>query len=202
MARRLGGRGAKADPLEQFELWLAEAERARLPWAEAATLATAARSAAPSARAVMLRGFDARGFVFYTDYGSRKARELAANRRAALVFLWAPFERQVRVEGEVAKVTAAESDVYFASRPRGSRLAAVASYQSEVIRGRKVLERRMRDLRRRFRGGSVPRPSRWGGYRLTPRVLEFWQGRANRLHDRLRYTRLADGGWRLERLSP
>lgn len=200
-ARRLGERGARADPFEQFRLWFAEAERARLPWADAMTLATAAPDASPSARAVLLRGLDARGFVFFTDYRSRKARELAANSRAALVFLWPPFHRQARVEGDVARVTAAESDAYFRSRPRGSRLAALASRQSEVLASRAALERRYRELRARYRGRDVPRPDGWGGYRLTPRVFEFWQGRANRLHDRLRYTRVR-GGWRIARLSP
>ena len=166
-------------------------------------LATATPDGAPSARAVLLRGFDRRGFVFFTDHRSRKAAELAANPRAALVWLWAPAERQVRVEGTVGPqgLDPAESDAYFANRPRGHRLAAWASHQSSVISSRDVLEAQMARVTARFEGVDVPRPPHWGGYRLTPAAFEFWQGRPNRLHDRLRFR--SDGGqWVQERLSP
>ena len=166
-------------------------------------LATATPDGAPSARAVLLRGFDRRGFVFFTDYRSRKAEELAENPRAALVWLWAPAERQLRVEGGVASLALdpAESDAYFAHRPRGHRLAAWASHQSSVIPDRETLEAQMAEATARFDGVEVPRPPHWGGYRLTPAVFEFWQGRPNRLHDRLRY-RFAGGQWVQDRLSP
>ncbi len=166
-------------------------------------LATATPNGAPSARAVLLRGFDRRGFVFFTDYRSRKATELAANPRAALVWLWAPAERQVRVEGTVGALglDPAESDAYFANRPRGHRLAAWASHQSSVIPSRDVLEAQMAEVTARFQGVDVPRPPHWGGYRLTPAAFEFWQGRPNRLHDRLRF-RAAGGQWVQDRLSP
>jgi pyridoxamine 5'-phosphate oxidase len=151
---------------------------------------------------VLLKGIDADGFVFFTSYESRKADELAANPWAALVFFWVEFHRQVRVEGSVTKITAAESDVYFASRPLGSQLGAWASRQSQVIGGRAPLEARMRDLEVTYAGRELPRPPYWGGYRLTPSAIEFWQGRPNRLHDRLRYRHVEPGGWLIERLSP
>ncbi len=164
-------------------------------------VATATPDGSPSARAVLLRGFDARGFVFFTDYRSRKAGELAANPRAALVWLWSPAERQVRVEGTVGVLAPAESDAYFAHRPRGHRLAAWASHQSSVIPDRAGLEARIAELAARYEGAEVPRPPDWGGYLLTPAVFEFWQGRPNRVHDRLRF-RLLDGAWVQDRLSP
>ncbi len=200
--RPLGERGARPDPLAQFRRWFDEARATHAVWTDAMTLATAGATGRPSARAVLLRGLDERGVVFYTSYESRKARELARNAEAALVFLWPAQRRQVRVEGRVAKISAAESDAYFASRPRGHRLAAWVDRQSEVVASRDVLERRMAALTVRYRGKPVPRPPYWGGYRLRPRAIEFWQSRANRLHDRLRYTRLAHGGWRIERLAP
>lgn len=202
MARALRERTVHLDPFAQFRRWFDEARRSQPVWHDAAVLATAAHGGPLSARAVLLRGFEERGFVFFTDYRSRKARELEANPRGALVFLWAAQRRQVRVEGTVEVVDARESDAYFAQRPRGHRLAVWASRQSAVIASRDVLERRMGALRERFRGRSVPRPPYWGGYRLVPDVFEFWQGRANRLHDRLRYRRLASGRWRVERLAP
>jgi pyridoxamine 5'-phosphate oxidase len=150
----------------------------------------------------LLKGLDERGFVFYTNYESRKGGELAANPRAALIFFWVLLERQVRVEGRVERVTAAESDTYFHSRPAGSQLGAAASPQSQIIGGRAELEQAYRALEETYAGREVPRPPHWGGFRVIPQVIEFWQGRPSRLHDRLRYTRAPDGGWRIERLAP
>jgi pyridoxamine 5'-phosphate oxidase len=191
-----------ADPLEQFGRWLGEAQSAGLLEPEAMTLATATPDGRPSARMVLLRGWDERGFVFYTNYHSRKARQLEANPRAALVFYWVELDRQVRLEGRVERVSAAESDAYFRSRPRDSRLSAWASPQSEVITSREFLEERMRLLAAQYLGQEVPRPPHWGGFRLLPDRIEFWQGRPNRLHDRFCYRRLDTGQWQLERLAP
>jgi pyridoxamine 5'-phosphate oxidase len=200
-SRALGQADVDADPLRQFRLWLDEALAVGVPEPHAMTLATATPDGRPSARTVLLRGLDERGFAFFTNYDSRKGRELEANPLAALVFYWTELERQVRVEGRVGRTSAAESDAYFRGRPVGSRLGAWASHQSEVIAGREVLEEQMAEFLRRYPGDDVPRPPHWGGYRLTPDVVEFWQGRPNRLHDRLRYRR--DGAaWRLERLAP
>ncbi|MGH7536824.1 MAG: pyridoxamine 5'-phosphate oxidase, partial [Gemmatimonadales bacterium] len=172
-----------------------------VPEPNAMTLATATADGAPSARIVLLKGFDRRGFVFFTDYRSRKAAELAANPRAALVFHWEELERQVRITGRVERVTHQESEAYFLTRPMGSRLGAWVSHQSQVIPGREVLEDGLRAMGERFADGQVPLPPHWGGYRLAPDSIEFWQGRANRLHDRIRSGR--EGvGWRLERLAP
>lgn len=193
---------AAADPFTQFHLWLAEAVKVIQPEPYAMTLATATADGAPSARMVLLRGCDERGFVFFTGYDSRKGRELRANARAALVFYWGPLHRQVRVEGKVQVVTAAESDDYFHSRPRESQLAAWASSQSEVVPDRGTLERRMAEFETKHAAGVVPRPPQWGGFRVVPEVIEFWQGRLHRLHDRLRYRRLPDGNWLRERLAP
>lgn len=189
------------DPVEQFRAWFAEALAADLLEPYAVTLATADASGRPSARTVLLRGFDARGYVFYTNYAGRKARDLAQNPQAGLLFYWAALERQVRIEGRVEKVSEAESDAYFARRPRESQLAAHASEaQSAPIRDRAELEARFRDLDARF-PGDVPRPEGWGGYRVVPDAYEFWQGRPNRMHDRFVY--IPDGaGWRAERLTP
>ena len=191
---------AQADPLRQFDMWLRDAVQARLPLPNAMTLATVAESGTPDARIVLLKGLEQGGFAFYTNYRSRKARELEARPAACLVFQWSELERQVRIEGRVEKVSAAESDAYFASRPLGARLSAWASEQSAVVAGREVLENGVRRARQRF-GEEPPRPPHWGGYRVIPQQIEFWQGRADRLHDRLRYTRAA-GGWRIERLAP
>jgi pyridoxamine 5'-phosphate oxidase len=190
-----------ADPIRQFGLWLQEAMAAEVPDPTAMTLATATPDGRPSARVVLLKGFDAGGFTFYTNDESRKGRELAANPHAALVFYWPELERQVRVEGAVTPAGDAESDAYFASRPLGSRLGAWASPQSEVIAGREVLDRAVAELAARF-GGEVPRPPHWGGYRVSPDAVEFGQGRPSRLHDRLRYARRPEGGWLRERLAP
>ena len=192
---------ADRDPVEQFRRWFAEALAADLHEPNAMTVATATRDGRPSARVVLLKGFDDRGFVFYTNYEGRKGRELEENPRAALLFYWGELERQVRVEGTVSRVPEGESDAYYASRPRGSRLGAIASEQSRTIRSRKVLKERLRALEAEYEGREVPRPAFWGGYRVEPEVIEFWQGRENRLHDRLVYSR-GVGGWRMERLQP
>lgn len=189
-----------ADPFTQFQRWFDEALRAELPMANAMTLATVAADGAPSARIVLLKGIDHGGFVFFTNYMSRKGRELAANPRAALVFHWTDLEREVRIDGSVEKVSAAESDEYFASRPLGSRHAAIASPQSEVVASRADLEARFAAAAATH-GEAAPRPPHWGGYRVKPVSVEFWQGRPSRLHDRLLYTRQGDR-WTLSRLAP
>lgn len=166
------------------------------------TLATATPDGKPSARMVLLRGVDDRGFVFFTNYDSRKGNELAVNPWAALVMFWVELGRQIRIEGRVEQVTPPESDAYFQGRPRGSRISACASFQSQVIPNRDVLEQRVQELTAEFEGREVPRPPNWGGYRVLPEAMEFWQNRANRLHDRLRYLRSEAGGWTVERLSP
>ena len=191
---------AHADAMVQFERWFKDALAAQLPLANAMTLATVSAAGAPDARAVLLKGVDGGGFVFYTNYESRKARQLAARPQACLVLLWAPLERQVRIDGRVEKVSAAESDSYFASRPLGARLSARASAQSSVVAGRKVLESAMQEQKEQF-GDNPPRPSHWGGYRVIPARIEFWQGRENRLHDRLLYSRNGSG-WKIDRLAP
>jgi pyridoxamine 5'-phosphate oxidase len=189
------------DPLEQFEHWFAEAKRAGVEVPEAMTLATADAEGAPSARMVLLKGAGEDGFVFYTGYGSRKSEELEQNPSAALVLYWRPLGRQVRVEGSVERVSEAESAAYFATRPRGSQLAAWASHQSQPLESREELERRYAELEREYADRDVPLPPHWGGYRLHPEAIEFWEHRENRLHDRIRYTRAREG-WKVERLSP
>ena len=191
---------ADADPLRQFERWFEDAQRAKLPLPNAMTLATVTAAGAPSARIVLLKGVERGGFVFYTNYLSRKGRELEKSARACLLLLWSDLERQVRIDGAVEKVTPAESDAYYATRPLGARLSAWASSQSEKVDSRKVLESSMEDAKRRH-GESPPRPPQWGGYRVMPQEIEFWQGRADRLHDRLVYRRKGDS-WAIERLSP
>ena len=168
----------------------------------AMTLATADKEGRPSARIVLLKGVDQRGFVFYTNYDSRKGQELAENAQAALVFYWSDQEREVCVAGEVSKLPPAESDAYFKSRPRGSQLGAWASQQSAVVRDRAALEEKWNQMEAQYAGQQIPRPPHWGGYVLSPARIEFWQGRPNRLHDRFRYTRQPDKTWRIERLSP
>jgi pyridoxamine 5'-phosphate oxidase len=190
------------DPVVQFGRWFDDAKAADLVEPSAMTLATASAEGVPSARMVLLRGVDQRGFVFYTNYESRKAAELAANPRAALVFWWGELQRQIRVEGPVERTSQQESAAYFRTRPLGSRLSAWASPQSRVIPGRAVLDQRVAELAAGHPDGDIPLPPFWGGYRLVPEVVELWQGRPNRLHDRLRYTRSADGRWRIERLAP
>lgn len=190
------------DPIEQFALWFADAEAAKVPEANAMTLATADASRVPSARIVLLKAADRRGFCFFTNYDSRKGRELAANPRAALCFFWQPLERQVRIEGTVEKVDCAESEAYFAARPRQAQIGAWVSQQSRPITSRVELERLEAELQQRFAGGPVPLPDYWGGYRVVPHAIEFWQGRPSRLHDRLLYTRSESGNWTIRRLSP
>jgi len=191
----------ECEPYSQFAKWYEEARAVERPLPHAVALATATRSGHPSLRMVLLKGFDAHGFVFYTNYRSRKGRELARNARATLLFYWGGLGRQVRIDGHVAKVTTRESDDYFATRPRGSQLAAWASSQSAVLANRGALERRFAGYARKY-PEAVPRPPHWGGYRLVPEEVEFWQGRDDRLHDRIVYRRIRGGRWRMERLAP
>lgn len=201
-AQELDQRSADRDPFRQFGAWFADAQAAQLTQPDAMTLATATKDGAPSARMVLLKGFDERGFVFFTNYESRKGRELAENPSAALVFWWADIRRQVRIQGTVVRVSDEESDAYFATRPRGSQLSAAASRQSTVIPGREVLQARVAELNAESGGRDVPRPSFWGGYCLVPNSIEFWHGRPDRLHDRLLYQKLDNGEWEIVRLSP
>jgi pyridoxamine 5'-phosphate oxidase len=189
------------DPFRQFEKWFQEAEAAKLAEPNAMTLATASRDGRPSARTVLLKGLDGRGFVFYSNYESRKGREIEVNARVALVFPWIALERQVLVEGTVTKVAREESAAYFHSRPRASQLGAWVAQQSAVIPGRATLEEAMKALEKKHAGAEVPLPPNWGGYRLQPERFEFWQGRESRLHDRLVY-RQQGTAWTLERLAP
>jgi pyridoxamine 5'-phosphate oxidase len=191
-----------ADPIVQFTRWFEQALAGEIAEPNAMTVATATRDGIPSARMVLLKGFDARGFVFYTNYESQKGRELAENPVAALVFHWVELHRQVRVAGAVERVSAEESDAYFQSLPRGSRLGAWVSHQSTVLTGREEIETRLAALTAQYGEGAIPLPPYWGGYRVIPASVEFWQGRPSRLHDRLRYRRQPDGSWCIERLSP
>lgn len=192
-----------SNPIRQFQVWIDEARAHGVSEQDAIsmTLATATKDGNPDARIVLLKSFDDSGFVFYTNYQSRKAKELSENPRACLLFYWSSLWRQVRIEGAVTKVSDAESDAYFQSRPLGSKLGAWASNQSEVIANRKTLEARFVELQKRF-GDNVPRPPHWGGYRVKPAAIEFWQGQENRLHDRLRYRLQENGSWVIERLGP
>jgi pyridoxamine 5'-phosphate oxidase len=202
-SRELRDSECATDPFTQFQRWWQDALEARLPQPEAMTLATCTADGKPSARMVLLRGFDERGFVFYTNYQSRKGQELLAHPLAALVLYWEPLDRQVRIEGRVEKTSPDESDLYFQQRPRGSRLGAWASPQSQQLQDREELERLYQEVEERFAGdGPVPRPPDWGGFRVVPAVIEFWQGRPNRLHDRLRFRREQGQPWTRERLAP
>ena len=194
---------ADRDPIKQFAKWSDEARASGISEQDtiSMTLATATRDGEPDARIVLLKSFDDAGFVFYTNYDSRKGKELDENPRACLLFYWSTVWRQVRIEGSVEQVSEDESDEYFQTRPLGSKIGAWASNQSEVVESREVLEQRFADLSERY-GEDVPRPPHWGGYRIRPEVIEFWQGRDNRLHDRLRYRLQADGTWLIERLGP
>jgi pyridoxamine 5'-phosphate oxidase len=199
---RLDEADVSHDPMVEFARWFAEAEDAQVLEPNAMTLATAGPDGTPAARIVLLKGFDERGFVFFTDYRSRKGEELAANPRAALVFYWGELERQVRITGPVTRTSGEESETYFRSRPLGSRRGAWVSHQSRVIPSRAVLEDDLREVEARFPGDDVPLPPHWGGYRVAPVTIEFWQGRPSRLHDRIRYHREPSGRWAVERLSP
>jgi pyridoxamine 5'-phosphate oxidase len=201
-ARGLDEADLQGDPIEQFQRWFEEARRAQLFEPNAMTLATVGPDGQPSARMVLLKGVDRRGLAFFTNLESRKSLELAGNPKAALLFWWGPLQRQVRLEGRIERVEDAEADAYFATRPRGSQIGAWASQQSSAVESRAALDAAEQRIRERFEGGEVPRPDFWGGFRLVPETIEFWQGRINRLHDRLRYDRQADGTWRVVRLSP
>jgi len=199
---RLDEAHVSPDPVVEFDRWFTQAREAKVSEPNAMTLATATREGAPSARIVLLKGYDERGFVFFTDYRSRKGTELEQNPQASLVFFWPELERQVRIIGTVERTSAQESEAYFRTRPRGSRLGAWVSHQSRVIPSRAQLESGLRQVKERFPTDDVPLPPYWGGYRLRPQEVEFWQGREDRLHDRIRYLQKKGGGWQLERLSP
>lgn len=200
--RSLSEAEVNPDPIRQFIIWLEEAIAAGALEPTAMALATCSPDGMPSVRMVLLKGVDAGGLVFFTNYQSRKGRELETRPAAALAFYWPELERQVRVEGSVARVTPAESDAYFASRPSESRIGAAVSPQSQPIPSRDFLEQRVRDLAREYPNGNIPRPAEWGGYRLTPHRIEFWQGRPSRLHDRIEYQSLAPAKWQIRRLAP
>jgi len=191
-----------SDPIKQFGNWFTAAIEVGIRDVNAMSLATAGRDARSSVRIVLLKGFDQHGFVFFTNYESEKGKQLEANPHAALAFYWIELDRQIRIGGKVEKTSRKESQTYFHSRPVGSQLSAWASRQSEVIDGRRVLDARMAEMTERYRNKPVPLPPHWGGYRLKPDTMEFWQGRPNRLHDRFRYTRQTDGSWLIERLAP
>jgi pyridoxamine 5'-phosphate oxidase len=197
---RLDESTVSPDPVTEFARWFEEAVKAKVLEPNAMTLATVGDNGAPSARMVLLKGFDQRGFVFFTDYRSQKGIELSRNPRAALVFYWPELERQVRISGRTVTISREESEAYFRTRPRSSRISAWVSHQSQVIESRRALEEKVPELERRF-PDDVPLPPYWGGFRLDADMIEFWQGRESRLHDRIRYTR-EPGGWRLERLAP
>lgn len=191
------------DPVKQFEQWFSQARDAGIEDANAFSLATSTPSGAPSVRTVLLKLFDEKGFVFFTNYNSRKASEIKKNGQAAMLFPWLPLDRQVRIEGSIEKISSVDSFKYFTSRPRGSQIGAWCSDQSEVIESRSFLEQKYREAAEKFKQGSIPLPSFWGGYRIVPEVIEFWQGRESRLHDRLVYRRPTKGSdWKIDRLAP
>jgi pyridoxamine 5'-phosphate oxidase len=200
--QNLNEREIDPNPFIQFKFWFDQAVASQLPEPNAMTLATCTPGGQPSARMVLLKDFDDRGFVLFTNYNSRKGQELTANPQAALVFWWAELERQVRITGCVEKISAEESDRYFEVRPAKSRLGAWASNQSEVIPSQEFLQQKLQEFQSKYENQEVPRPPHWGGFRVVPQEIEFWQGRPSRLHDRLLYTRLQDGSWKIERLSP
>ncbi len=190
-----------SNPIEQFTSWWNDAVASEILEVNAMTLATSTIDGKPSARIVLLKGFDEKGFVFFTNYESKKGYALSENPHVALVFFWKEIERQVRVEGAVEKVSKEESDDYFFSRPDGSRIGAWASPQSKIIKNRKLLEDNVQRISNEFKN-SIPRPLHWGGYRVMPEIIEFWQGRSNRLHDRIQYTKTSNGSWKVDRLAP
>lgn len=190
------------DPFVQFTSWWNDALNSKIDEVNAMTLATADSNAVPSARIVLLKGYSEKGFVFFTNYESEKGHQLKENPKACLVFFWKELERQVRISGQVQKISAAESDEYFASRPAGSRIGAWASPQSCVIASREVIDGNTIKYQQEFKDGNIPRPAHWGGYIVIPDAIEFWQGRSNRLHDRIRYSLIENGNWKIERLAP
>jgi pyridoxamine 5'-phosphate oxidase len=191
-----------ANAIQQFSKWWEEALKSNIDEVNAMTLATASSDGLPSARIVLLKEYDEKGFVFFTNYNSFKGQQLAENPRGCLVLFWKELERQIRITGVITKISAADSDAYFNIRPEGSRIGAIASPQSQVIPNREWLENEVEDVSHRITSKSISRPSHWGGYRLMPAIIEFWQGRPNRLHDRIQYTLQEDGNWKIERLAP
>lgn len=200
--RALDQSDLNADPFAQFDQWMREAIETQVLEPNAMSLATVGADGQPTIRTVLLKGFDARGLVFYTNYESTKSRQIEGNPHVAVVFPWLPLERQAIVTGRAEKISAAESLKYFLSRPRDSQIGAWASRQSEVVTTRSLLETKFAEMKAKFAAGEVPLPSHWGGYRITPATFEFWQGRPSRMHDRFRYTRQADGHWQIARLMP
>lgn len=190
-----------SDPFEQFDLWFKQAQEAQLTEPNAMSLATVSKDGSPSLRTVLLKFFDTNGFVFFTNYSSKKSQDIADNPQVSLLFPWLPLERQIKICGRAEKISKADSLKYFTSRPHGSQLGAWVSHQSSVITGRKILELKLDEMKRKFKEGKVPLPDFWGGYRVVPETIEFWQGRPNRLHDRFQYTR-TDDSWNIERLAP
>lgn len=190
------------NPFKQFEKWFAEAIKAQVLEPNAMTLATATKDGIPSARIVLLKDFDETGFVFFTNYSSTKGQQIAKNPKAALLFFWGDLERQVRIEGNIEKISQEDSEEYFHSRPRGSQLGAIASPQSQVIPNREFLEKNLDDLTSTYLGKEITKPAHWGGYKVIPKSFEFWQGRSNRLHDRILFSKKKDGSWKTERLAP
>jgi pyridoxamine 5'-phosphate oxidase len=202
MRETLSEHDVDRDPFQQFGKWWTEALESGIEEANAMTLATATPEGLPTARIVLIKGYDRNGFVFFTNYESRKGKELLENPHACLLFFWSALERQVRIEGICEKVSEEESDNYFHSRPEGSRIGAWVSPQSQVIGGREVLDEKLNEITAQYSDGAIPRPPHWGGYVVVPRVIEFWQGRPSRLHDRIRYSLDASGTWKIERLAP
>ena len=202
MQRGLDSGDLNADPIAQFEQWFQQTVASGIPEPNAMSLATVGADRQPSLRTVLLKIFDRQGFVFFTNYSSRKAQDMEHNSRVALLFPWVALGRQVKIIGTAGRIPLAESARYFATRPRGSQIGAWASPQSEVIGTRSLLEAKFAEMRRKFAQGQIPLPSFWGGYRVAPQIIEFWQGRENRLHDRFQYTRAGNEEWRIERLAP